>query len=147
MDTEEDLGDLRSSNNRYFKRTCKMAKRHLDTFDLDMLSHHAAIIVKGGRILSSGTNNKKRNKFVHLHYAHYSGFHAESAAIYRALHEHKTDLKDAVVYVVRVRKDGSVANSKPCKHCQKLLTKYGVRRALYSNDIGGMEMMRLNQKD
>lgn len=43
----------------------------------------------------------------------------------------------SVVYVVRRRKDGTLANSKPCMNCEKAMRSVGVRRVYYS--IGDSE--------
>jgi cytidine deaminase len=39
---------------------------------------------------------------------------------------------DAVVYVVRIRSDGSLAMARPCRACQSAMRLKGVRRCYYS---------------
>jgi deoxycytidylate deaminase len=38
----------------------------------------------------------------------------------------------SVVYLVRIRRDGSMANSKPCHNCAKAMRSVGVKRVYYS---------------
>jgi deoxycytidylate deaminase len=38
----------------------------------------------------------------------------------------------SVVYLVRMRRDGLLGNSKPCHNCQKVLKTTGVKRVYYS---------------
>lgn len=41
-------------------------------------------------------------------------------------------VKGATLYVVRVNKDGTLGNSKPCKNCTKFIVKLGIRKVIYS---------------
>lgn len=72
----------------------------------------AAIIVKGGRILSVGYNR------IEAHPAAYFGcsFHAEHDAIRKA----QGNIEGAKMYVYRFgRSDGQLRTSKPCPLCQQ----------------------------
>lgn len=40
--------------------------------------------------------------------------------------------RDADVYVVRIRRDGTLASARPCPGCQKTMRLRGVRRCYYS---------------
>lgn len=48
----------------------------------------------------------------------------------------------SIVYLVRIRRDGLLGNSKPCHNCQKALRTVGVKRVYYSiqnNEYGVMD--------
>jgi deoxycytidylate deaminase len=58
-------------------------------------------------------------------------YHAEMNAIYRVP---KSQVKNAVMYVWRVRPDGTLGLSKPCEKCQRLIRKRGIRNVFYSTE-------------
>src|SRR5438876_1187936 len=96
--------------------------------DPELSSHHAALIVSGGKVLSIGFNKIKRNGFITT-YAHHEwcNTHAECDAILRV--RKKINLRDSKIYVARVRRDGKLGNSKPCLMCTRVLGRYGIKKA------------------
>jgi len=40
------------------------------------------------------------------------------------------------ILVVRVAKDGSLRNSRPCNHCLETMKLFGIKNVYYSNDDG-----------
>ena len=46
------------------------------------------------------------------------------------------DLSDHVIIVVRVGRDGLFKNSRPCNQCLEIMTKYRIKKILYSTDTG-----------
>ena len=88
---------------------------------------HGAVVVRGGKLLSSG-HNKVTTKCP----SHMFSIHAEMAAI-----KHSTErcgLVDAHVYVARVNRCGHTAESKPCKMCQRFMRMHGISRVYYSTN-------------
>lgn len=93
-------------------------------------SNHAkkmsAVIIKHGRIISTGFNVQK----THPKYADgkksYS-LHAEVNAILSS----RTDLRGCTIYVYR-EIHGSPALSKPCNNCLKEIIFSGIKRVIYS---------------
>ena len=75
----------------------------------------AAVVVRGGKVISIGINLKNK--------------HAEA----RALRPH-LDLEDCDIYVMR--SNGRI--SRPCKDCQALIIAAGIRRAFYIALDGSM---------
>lgn len=91
-----------------------------------------SIIVRGGKVLSVGFNKRLCNSFTH-HYKvteHCATTHAEMDAILRQRKKIRFD--GAKIYTVRIRADGSVANSRPCPMCTEVLTAYGIKKAFYT---------------
>jgi len=70
----------------------------------------------------------------------FSHIHAEEAVIGRAW---KSGTVGTTLVVVRVRKNGDLANSKPCKMCQSLLLVAGVKKVIYSDNSGQIQTIRL----
>lgn len=62
--------------------------------------------------------------------------HAESRLV------KKLGLHSPFVLVVRLTKNGTLALAKPCKHCQKILESYKVKKIFYTTD-NGIRQMRL----
>lgn len=127
------------TNNKFFKRLYNLALDQHKSSE-KMVAYHACAIVRGGNILGIGTNNKKQNQIVRLHYAWFCGSHAETAAI---LDAKKSNLRGADVYVMRVRTNGEIAHSAPCDWCIKLLSGVGVKRAFYSTESGEIDCIKI----
>lgn len=100
-----------------------------------------AIVVQGGSILSIGINDMDRTHPVYFqqHAGHDHGIHAE----YDAIRKLKgADLTDAKMYVFRFRKDGLLGDSKPCRHCRKILKEAKLGRVFYFQNGGMKELWR-----
>ncbi len=89
----------------------------------------AAILVKGGRVLSMGVN-RYRNSPAKVGLEGVS-YHAEEVALKRA-----GDASGATIYVARVTRSGYLGLAKPCEKCQELLETHGVRRAVWTTQHG-----------
>lgn len=91
-----------------------------------------AVIVKGGRLLSSGCNKTRYSK--HTARNQYESIHAEEAAIIRILTKPNglQLLAGATLYVSRIKKDGTTGLAKPCEPCQKLINSVGIRKVIYT---------------
>lgn len=97
---------------------------------------HGAVLVKCGKVISSG-HNKVTGKLP----SHMYSIHAEMAAIKDS--NERCGLVDTHLYVVRMNKQG-LAQSKPCKLCHQYMKRHGIRRVTYSNDENSLESMYLN---
>lgn len=92
----------------------------------------AAVIVKGGRILSIGNNHLCG----HPEAYYGSSFHAEHDAIRKA----GTSLQGAKMYVYRFgRSNGELRVSKPCLGCQREIANAGISAVLFVNANGEIE--------
>jgi len=88
-----------------------------------MRSKHVAFVLLRGKVIAIGRNKHTCDPHRRL------SIHAEIDAI------RKTNLKDAYKFsllVVRIKKSGELAMSKPCTSCQKFLSQVGVTRIRYS---------------
>lgn len=125
-------------------RYLKMALATLRGMELDpqLSAHHAAVIVSGGSILSVGVNKFKRNGFIDTYKHHdFCNTHAECDAVLKV--RKKIDLRNAKIYVARLRRDGQTGNSKPCPMCATVLERYGIRRVFYTIDDQTYAVMKL----
>ena len=69
----------------------------------------------------------------------YHTHHAEVACI---LGLPRQVTKGATIYVARVGKDGEIKNSRPCEICQAVLKHVGVKRAIYTTDGDGSDLIK-----
>lgn len=117
---------------------------------IDIASKHdakvriAAIVTdKRGRILSIGTNSYKKTHSYQAKLAARMGqpdrkyLHAEVQSLLRCQGE------PYALYVVRLRKDGSMALAKPCPICQAAAKEKKIKEVYYSVDSNVINRMVL----
>lgn len=111
-----------------------MALARAFKFDPSLEYMLCAIIVKGGRVLSLGYNSRSWNSLLERYRVekHVCTTHAEMDAILSQ--RKKTRFKGSKMYVVRIKRNGTVGNGKPCPMCQQVIYNYGIRRVIYSVD-------------
>jgi deoxycytidylate deaminase len=99
----------------------KLAEKSMFRFRL------GCVIAKGNNILGVGFNDgvKTNPKSSHP----FKSVHAEFDAVLSARGK---SLAGSTVYVSRILKDGSLAMSRPCEHCEGMLRKLGIKRVVYS---------------
>ena len=120
-------------------RFLRLALRKIENEDYcDHIQHrHVAVIAKAGRILAVGRN---RNKTHPASVLHEDGkrilktIHAELDAISKV--KNKDQLRGATIYVARIGRSGYPGMSCPCKMCQELINRHGLKRAVFTTDYG-----------
>ncbi len=104
----------------------------------DHIQHrHAAVVVKAGRVLSIGRNRNKTHPesiLVEEGQQITKTIHAELDAISRV--KNKDQLRGATIYVARLGRNGHPGMSCPCKMCQQLINKHGLKRAVFTTEYG-----------
>ena len=90
------------------------------------LFFHAALVVSGGRILSSGYNR--------------GTLHAEVMALRKLSHKQRCH---TTIWSIRVTNGGKLANAKPCPDCLETLRKSRVKTVIYSTAEGTIETLRI----
>lgn len=89
-----------------------------------------AVVANGRKVLGFGANDvvkthpKSNTRFQKIH--------AELAAMLNA----RADLRGTTLYVYRSGKNERPLLSKPCKHCQALIEKEGIKYVVYSTERG-----------
>ena len=84
---------------------------------------HAALVKKGGAIVSSGYNR--------------GVVHAEAMALRLAFGNGNT------LVSIRVTRGGQISNAKPCAACMKLAAESGIKKIIYSDDKRQLVTMRI----
>jgi tRNA(Arg) A34 adenosine deaminase TadA len=106
-----------------------------------------AIIVGGGKVLSTGYNKHSRNGFVQSLEIYdkstkpFINTHAEVDAIQRI--RSKIDLTGCKIFIARVKKTGIVGLARPCPICEMVLYRYGITRAYYTMDSNTYGIMNI----
>ncbi len=94
---------------------------------------HGCVIFVSNKIVSKGFNKPVRpSKTIRSH------IHAEIDALF-GLH-HKI-IKKATLMVIRINKSKELIQSRPCKRCDGILKRKGIRKIFYSNEVGKMVSM------
>ena len=92
---------------------------------------HGAVVVKGGRILSTGINKVRNHPDVlssKEEVKSESHIHAEIDAIRKV-----SNLDGAKIYVARLNKNGtSVGLSRPCDSCYDKIVEVGITKIIYT---------------
>jgi len=109
----------------------------------------AAVIVRGGNVVSVGYNKHNTNSFVEHYTNQVRGTrdyclstHAEMDAVLKG--REKTDLSGCKMFVIRLRKDNQeLGMARPCEICQHVLFNYGIKRAYYSIDASTYGVMKV----
>jgi deoxycytidylate deaminase len=92
---------------------------------------HGVVICRGSNVISLGTNQIKTHTRAKDYWT--ASIHAELSAIINAK---RNDFTGCDIYVFRRNKINEVADSKPCTHCQILISSLNFRRVYYSSYKG-----------
>jgi deoxycytidylate deaminase len=87
---------------------------------------HAALVVRGGSIISVGVNHDE--------------VHAEVQALKTLW---PSERRGTRIIVVRMTRGGRLGMSKPCKACENFMRASGVKSVQYSDADGGVQRMKL----
>lgn len=101
---------------------------------------HVSFLMIRNKIVSIGLNSYRKthvlaDKFGHLG----ANIHSELSACVNL--PRSIDITRTTLYNVRIRTDGKVALSMPCRCCSKLILAYNIRRVYYSTNQGLFERM------
>ena len=105
---------------------------------------HYSFIFNRNRLLAIGQNsphkmNNKVMKFANRwgidHWREFPFKHAELDAIAKLWGKYHVDGSLKLV-VLRLNKYGELRNSRPCRHCQTVLTALAIDKVWYSNTLG-----------
>ena len=93
-------------------------------------SNHGAVVIYRGKIIGRGYN---KDSIENINRVNKWTIHAEVDAIKNALRNiSKENLKQSILVVVRVMKDGETSMSAPCKCCKSFIEKCGIKTTYYS---------------
>ena len=102
--------------------------------NIPMKIKHVCFICKGKKILAIGWNKNKTHPAIFRHpYNKFSTqIHAELDAIIKF---GRTDCSKYDIVVIRIRPNGKMGYSKPCKGCQHVIKQVGFNSVYYSTDF------------
>lgn len=112
----------------------KLAKANIELPSGGQL--HFSFILKKKKIVSFGFNNAWKSSPISAKYGHrWNAIHSELMAI-KNFPWSINELGRFTFVNIRLRKDGSIALSKPCIHCEKMLSYFGVSELYYTSNEG-----------
>jgi deoxycytidylate deaminase len=90
---------------------------------------HGSVIVKGGRVISTGVNKERSHPRIvsSEHIKDHCSVHAEVDAIKKA-----KDVSGATIYVARVNRRGEQRDSRPCSRCYEAIKSSGIKKIVYT---------------
>lgn len=124
---------IKLRHEKWIKTTLKLAKK-----SRVYRYKHAAILVKGGKIIGYGINNNKRKGKTKYDFYECRAFHAELDILSKFKPE---EIKNAILYVAGINKNNKVVLSKPCKHCQQLISMYNLKAVYYCDENGNVNQL------
>jgi len=94
-----------------------------------MNKRHGAVIVKSGRVMSTGVNKFRNSiKIIEPHnIKSHCSVHAEVDALSRV-----SDATGATIYVARVNRQNQERMSRPCNSCYLAIVKAGINKIVYT---------------
>ena len=122
---KEIIRDLSKSEERWLEIATNLAKSsNAGRY------RHGAVIVKGGRVISTGINKVRNHPDVFGSVDKIktqSHVHAEMDAIKKV-----EDLRGAKIYIARVNKSGHTGFSRPCENCYNSIIDSGITKIIYT---------------
>ncbi len=98
-------------------------------------------ITKSGRVISTGEN--KHSEYIHGVQRGSKELWdintcAEKDAIQKVLklNDGQKHLIGSIIYVQRFNNKGETKLAKPCRHCQELIRAVGIKKVIYTSNIG-----------
>jgi deoxycytidylate deaminase len=133
--------DLIMLSLKHLRTAYDLARKH--KFDPYLEYNLCAVIVRGGNVLSVGYNNQGWNPLSERYKVqrHACNIHAEIDAVISK--RNKVDFNGAKIYIVRLKRDATVGNAKPCQMCENVLIAYGIKKAIYSISTNEYGILRL----
>jgi len=114
--------------------------RALYRSDHPLRTFHTTFIIKNKRIMSIGINNPKthpRTLLYNYHEGQY-GTHSELSAVIKLGYE---DCSELTFVNVRLLKDLTVVNSKPCQGCLDMMNQLDYNEFYYTTNDGKFETL------
>ena len=114
----------------------KLAQLSKDN-NVDLRCSHVAALYQKKRLLSLGVNKTQTHPLAfRLSKSEHKKFlHSEIDCLKNV----EAEFKRCTLYVVRVDRNGQLAQSKPCKHCAMYIEELGVGRVVHTVDGGIIE--------
>src|SRR6266850_2006438 len=107
------------------QKFCELAKKLSYKSDYED-RQHGAVVAKRGKLLGIGFNKRRSHPASN---ARFNNMHAEFSAILNCNNE---DLSNCDIYIYRENKEGSLAMSKPCEFCSKMIKQIGIKNIYYT---------------
>ena len=124
--------DLSNTQTRWLEKAADLSRKST------CRHHHGAVLVKAGRVIGVGYNRIINNPLLFPDDEFYDqiehvSIHAEVDALQSAP---AGSTRGAVLYVARTMPQGHWGLSKPCPRCRQAIAAAGVKRVIYTDNMG-----------
>jgi len=101
---------------------------------------HTTFILNKTKLLAVGVNNGKTHPAI-LKYDYWdqAGLHSELSAVIKL---GKEDCSGLTFVNVRLKKDGMVGNSLPCRGCMSMLNQTGFKKIYFTDEKGDFQKLK-----
>lgn len=122
-----------------FDRLVEKARLIAPKIDERARSKHISFLLDKNKIVSYGYNQGwKSHSLGKLTCTRYAAIHSEAHSIIKC-NRRIDKLHQLTMVNIRFRRDGSLALSRPCVFCQKLLDLFRIRDVYFTNQDGDFE--------
>lgn len=106
----------------------------------EMRSFHVTFALKKGKIIAIACNKQKTHPItIKYNYVGQVNVHSELSAIIKLGRENCSEL---TFVNVRIKKDGTIGNSKPCPGCSDLLRQVGFKNLFFTDSNGKFQKIK-----
>jgi deoxycytidylate deaminase len=122
-----------------FKNLIKIAKdsKHI----VDTPQRHFSFILLKNNIISMGWNQAWKTHPMAAKYGHrFNVIHSELACVKNMQHNWSI-LEKCRLVNIRIKPNGSIGLSKPCKYCMKLIVDFNIGEIYYTDKDGEFEKL------
>ena len=120
-------------NMKNLKKYVELSKSMMPQ-DHGVRTFHTTFVLNKSKVVAIGINNIKTHPAtLKYDYCGQVGLHSELSAVIRL---GKEDCSDLTFVNVRVKKDGTIGTSLPCRGCMDMLNQVGFKKIYFTNEKG-----------
>lgn len=147
LDQKIKLDNFPSGIKRILKRSIKTSHMLLESAESLHKFNHFCFIWRKNKLVAIGKNKPIATDRMALYFGerynvekfkNYPFLHAEIDAISKCWGKNHLDNSYSMI-VIRMNKDGSFKNSKPCIHCQPIINAIGIEKIYWSTENNTIE--------
>jgi len=97
---------------------------------------HGAVLVNGNAVINTSCNKYGYNRFAARFRRRDEGLPTVHAELGSILNMDRSKTDGAIVYVVRINKQGDTLMSRPCNMCAAAMKHCGIKKVIYSTNEG-----------
>jgi deoxycytidylate deaminase len=126
-------------NTKSLKKYVELSKSMMPQ-DHGVRTFHTTFVLNKSKVVAIGINNVKTHPAtLKYNYCGQVGLHSELSAVIKL---GKEDCSDLTFVNVRVKKNGSIGTSLPCRGCMDMLNQVGFKKVYFTNEKGDFTKLK-----